>query len=275
LEIESVAGGTRGQRRLSAKSCDELTAAGAVVIALAIDPGAVGRADAESVAAFEDPLPSDPQPGPTSPADAEPLPPQRPVETPAPPPPNVAPKAPEEPEEPADPGAPYVGLAALVEAGVLPSVGAGLALLAGWGFTRWRVELNASYFPQRFAESDADPEEGADIQLAAGSAGVWWVLVPGSTALAAGAAVEGGYFHAEGRSLSSNQSTWIPWLAFRPGVELSFAGGGPLSLLIRAEAAIPLARRSEFGFRRNGEWQPVHRPWPVAPRGALGLRVAF
>ena len=275
LEIESVAGGTRGRRRLSAESCDELTAAGAVVIALAIDPGAVGRADAESVAAFEEPLPSDSQPVPTSPAGAEPLPPQQPVETPAPAPPNVPSQAPEEPaEEPADPGSPYVGLAALVEAGVLPSVGAGLALLAGWEFSQWRAEFNASYFPQRFAESDDDPEQGADIQLAAGSAGWWWTLVPGTTAFAAGMAVEGGYFYAKGRSLNANESTWIPWLALRSGVELSFAGGGPVSLLIRAEAAIPLGR-SEFGFRRNGEWQPVHRPWPVAPRGALGLRVAF
>lgn len=195
LRLVIARAGSRGEKTLRGRECEELARSGALALAIAIEPALSG-----AEASGQGPAP--PESGPTAPAAGVPAPPE-PTPTaastvpepapPVPPGPRIPDPPPSEPAparedappegdiapapaEPAEPLAPprarvAVGhalrLAVGLEAGVLPGVGAGL--LGGYALRLpgVRVELTGSWWPGRRRAYPEPVEVGAAAQIGA------------------------------------------------------------------------------------------------------------
>ncbi|PCC73593.1 hypothetical protein SAMN02745121_07341 [Nannocystis exedens] len=193
LRLVIARDGTRGEKTLRGRHCEELARSGALALAIAIEPGLAG-AGAEAEAGPEPEsgqVPAPPEPG-QVPGPAEP------GQVPAPPEPGSASgqargPIPEPAAEPAGENAPGVGeiepppasagpltpprprvavghalrLAVGLEAGALPGVGAGL--LGGYALRLpgVRLELTANWWPGRRREYAEPAGVGARAQVGA------------------------------------------------------------------------------------------------------------
>ncbi len=182
-----VAGASSGRRRLEGGSCGAVLQASAVVIALALEPGARR------------------EPTPEPPAPPEPAPPRARIERP--------------------PLAPFVlgfaGAAVGALPGLAPELGAGAGLKRG----RWQAQLTLAYAPEQEARV-ASSSEGAGIsRFTATASGCFAVIAtrPVASGLCLGAALERLAAEAKGVARPGQGSTLLlsPLLALKSETRLS------------------------------------------------------
>jgi hypothetical protein len=279
----------RGERTIRGATCSEVSAAGALVIALAIDAKAVAEHGAQdrSTAAFgEDtptsaatPTPTDGTANPnpeavTAPASTAPAPglPRTDAARTAPPPRTAEHREPTE------------GLLEgrfLSDVGSLrgPSVGAGVG--AGFAKGRFATHLSVGYFFPRFAGTTPRADgraRGADVSLAALDLDGCYRVIPGAVELDFCAGLEAGFLLADGVGFDQITSQIAPWLGAIGSVEIAIRAAAPLTLRAGLGALVPFGR-SRIRFREPSEtstsFPVLDRPGPVAGRATIGVGLAF
>lgn len=265
LELDD---GHASTRELRGTSCEELTDAAALVIAMAIDPRLletlqgppevpepeVPGAEPGAPEAPKGPAPSEPGPngsGERGPDEREPaeVAPREPSE--ARPADAGAERAPRDPEAPSTRSTERRSPASLhflgraqagVGGGPLPGAAGVLGLAAGLGGRGWRAELSASYWTPRTRTSAANPDVGVRAQLwTLGVHGCgeprWRTLsFPLCVGVLAGAVHARGVGELEPRSVASR---WVA-VALEPG--LVWWARPRLGVALRAEGHAALAR---------------------------------
>jgi hypothetical protein len=278
LDLATIDGELRGERHLAAPTCQELAAAAALIVALAVDPKAVAArgnateseggattpaAPPESATASNPPPPA---------ANAAPVP-TSPVAT------NRAPRtAP-------GPGIRVMGFteAALAgDVGTLPGPSIGPSLSGGVGLGRFRVRLGASYFVPRFAEAAPVVDKGTrggDVSLfAVNLAGCYAVFTPRALELGVCAMVEGGALFAAGSGFDHSKDATTPWLGAGGSTEMTIPVTHALTVRVAVGAIAPFARSTVRFSENTGDvtqMRDIHRPGSVAGRAALGVGLAF
>jgi hypothetical protein len=267
LRMRTDHGGIPGERRLEGATCEEVTSAGALVVALAIDPEArEGRVPEEPpMAAFDPPEdPGDPAAGPE--------PPRAPLDPP--PAPAAEPSEEGTGDAPASPAF-ALGLGAGFDTSALPQ-GAFGAVATGWYRTdRWRFGADAGYFPPRRGEAEGYPGKGGDIALAALGVVGCWTPIGTLFILGACAHAEAGALLYDGQGIENRRSAAATWLAVGASASLWLRPGGPLGLGLRAGPAFPIGRPRFVFTAEDGEQVEVHRPPPVGVRVLLGADWEF
>ncbi|WP_437577157.1 hypothetical protein [Sorangium sp. So ce887] len=256
----------------SAATCEAITSAATLVIALAIDPMAALAAPAAPPLAEASPPPEPPEaPPPEAP---RPEPPRRAPAEPATPvePPRAAPPPPPDAERAPRPGISVTlrGLAATT--GILPVVGRGVAWSAEWSVApRWTLASGVLWLPEQRAA-----EPALAFGLTAGWLGVCAeALRTGRLSLGACVHLLGGAVHAvihEHPSVLPVDPGARLWVSPSVGTRLAVRVVGPLRLETGIDLYFPLTR---YRFQLQGNQQPVFEQPVVA--GALfgGAGVAF
>lgn len=277
LELEMREGADAGARTIDAATCQEAAQAGALVIALTIDPQLFQRQDSEQRAASEPPT----QPAPGASATPPTTRPARKVATRAA---ASAPSSQASLGEPSD--APRgvderwarwrqlsfgAGVAGLVDGGTLPGLGAGLELGMHGMWRALRTEVSGIWLPSRRGLVVGNEAVGGSFQLLA--------LVLRECALGRGEAwiggacvgLELGRLHAVAFGADDNRSGDSTWLAPAFGVMGGYQAARGLLLRVRLELVVPLDR-SEFIVVNAGS---VHMPDAVVGRAGLGVDADF
>jgi hypothetical protein len=267
LALETTQRSNTWQRSVEAESCQELMEAGALILALAIDPNLV------SAAATEPPKPdATPEvPGSTSALPAKPrTSAERSRSTPSP--------AFVRPSEQSSAG-PRSALAldlsidasALGDVGSLPRPALGLEGAIGVAAGRLRLDATATLLPEARAVVARDPERGGDIGLwafgARGAYEVLWKPLRAEGRLG----FELGRIRGQGFGGTAwNMTRTSGWAAGRAGVGAALDLG---RFRVRAaiEAVVPVIR-PDFVFEGLDR---VHRPAVVAGRVVLGVGAHF
>jgi hypothetical protein len=258
-----------GTRHLAGATCDEVTAAGTLVIALAIDPDATGgnAAGAPATEATSTPESSPPEPPPaasaaTLPVAVEPTPSGERGVVPS--------------EEPRGTRA-YAVAGALLDVGTLPGPALGFRAGAGLSLARVRVELGVGYLLPRFAQAD-DSSGGAHVSLFAGHVRGCYGLVPGRISVEGCLGTEVGALIAGGDGFDRTMTVASPWLAVEASTGIAFAIAEGLSLGASAGALVPFGRstiRSAESRQDARTYTELHQPSPVSFRLGLGLSFLF
>ena len=269
LDLETFAGEQRFARSMQAPSCTELTDAGALVLALALDPtlaerrAALGIADS-SVSAFDPP----PTPRPLPPPEPAPVPAPQP---PAPPPRDSAPDA-ERMKPPSERELRVpVRAGAVLDLGTVDGVALGARASAGLDFGALRVELGGIFLPARRSFASGSPDKGGDIELLA--AGVAGCVVPLRSNLDFRGCLEleVGRLHGEGFGTAADTSGSVTWLGLGAAAGLGFSLYDPLRLVAVA-GALASPQPVEFTLENIGL---VHRVPALVGRLGLGLESQF
>jgi hypothetical protein len=235
------------RRELGGRSCDEVTGAAAVAMAMAIRATAPQPVDSEPAAAS---TPASPEP-PPAPIAASP------ATAPA------AATAPPQNGEKTTRVAGIAGIAALLDTAALPGPTAGVGLSAGLRFASLHAELQGEAFASRTATLDAG-RSGKFGLLAAALLGC--VDPPRrGLALLGCAGIELGRLSGEGSGVSNPELGSVLWFAARLEVGAGVEVSPGLRLLARFGVAVPFERRE---FVLDGE--PVHQPAALSLRAALG-----
>ncbi|WP_437314112.1 hypothetical protein [Sorangium sp. So ce385] len=281
LHIELSRDGWSSARTVRGATCPALADAGALIVAMAIDPDAAARSgtaatDDRSIAGAR---PANPAPEPPAAAarGAEPAPPRGPPTAP----PRSAPptRARARPTEGSVDRAPRfrIGLGGMSDLGTMQRLSGAIEPWAGVVVGPARLEAGASFWPGRRAESAAKPGTGGTIDLVAGSLAACALLPPLERAVRPDfevgvpcAGVELGRMHAEGFGVSDPGEGSGVWVALRSGAAASWVVAPWMRLRLRLEAVVPL-ERPRFVLEGVGE---VHEP-SVAARAALGLELAL
>jgi hypothetical protein len=273
LTLETAQRAQSHRRTLAAPRCEELSDAGALIVALAVDPKlvvpAASTADGTlpeppvNVATFAEPEPSIGEP---------PLTPPPPAAAPAPRPPRPIAKS-------AHPGAApsfelRVFAAALGDVGTLPRAAGGGTLGAGLAQDRFRVEALGALLPRVRRVIAQGPERGGDVMLLAGGLRGCWTPVAGVLEAGACAGLEAGALEAESFNATDDDGQGrSAWFAGRLGLTGRVALSERLALAVDLEALVPVpATRPKFVIEPTGL---VHQPEAVVGRLAVGLELAF
>jgi hypothetical protein len=237
----------RGTREFSGAQCGDLAEAGALLIALSIDPLAVPGAGQ-----------------PTRPDDQTDAPAPAATETPA--------RA-DQPER-AVRGA--LRAAGLLDVGYLPRAGAGAELGASVSLRRSRLELTGLWLPSVRSARAADDRARVRVALWAVRASYCQRVLGQRSALSGCAGLELGRASGDGVDLAAAQNksfAWVAgWLALRASTELRHW----LGLSLEPGVAIPFARSRFVSSDAAGATRAVlHTPSPVAARVALSLEALF
>jgi hypothetical protein len=272
LTLETAQRAQTHRRTLAAPRCEELSDAGALIVALAVDPKLVVPAttpdpdpagqEPHGVIAVSEPEPSaSPPPIPPPPPDIAPTPvAQRPVAE--------APRA-----EAPTPLELRVLIAALGDAGALPRPAGGVALGAGLARDAFRLDAVGTVLPFARQVIAPAPERGGDVMLLAG--GLRGCVSSLATRLEAGvcAGLEAGLLEAEGFNTADDDPGRSAWFAGRLGLTGRVALSQTLALAVDLEALVPVpAARPKFVILPTGL---VHQPSAVVGRLAIGLELAF
>jgi hypothetical protein len=278
LTLETVQGARTWQRSLHAASCDELADAGALIIALVLDPNLEVQAGADSAApagTTPGPAPPDAQPA------ARPVPPARSAtQRPAPPLPPLAAIRKQPLPEPADTSATLGGhaaLSAIADGGSLPGVTLGGELAGGVGIDPVELELSAMILPPVREVVAEDPERGGRFTLVSGGLRGCYVVAWSKLSGRVCGGFEAGRIHGIGfGSLSFTREQSSPWIAGRLGVFARYPLVPPLALRLGLEGVVP-ARRPEFVLNDNVALVQVsvHQPNLAVLRLALGFELLF
>lgn len=245
LSLEVYESGRRSSRWLEAPSCEDLVDAAVLAITLALAPENAGVAPAAGSGA-----PAEPTRDAALTVDAAPAAESLPVEATA---------------------APVRGVAALgvvAERGALPELALGVSVSAGAHWPTWSAELYGMLFGgQRLT---ARPGQSIDFELnVAGLRGChrwpWRTL-----ALDGCAGMEAGRWEAFGGDLADARRSRDLWLAPTGAVAGSLVLTQTLALELRAEGAVPLARKRYIINDDEG----VHTPDAVSWRLTLALAIS-
>lgn len=290
LRLQMRSGISHADRRLDAVRCETLTQAGALVIALAIDPEAVIAQQAPDPTIAPAPTPSPPPP---SPAPPRPAPPDvRPT-----PPPSEAPRPPARRGSPPAHAAARDVSAARRSAGDEargPSLGAaigfagdygslvgfapGVHAAVGVGVDAYRIEAILGLWPSSEATSASSPNRGARLALVAGGARGCRRLLPWRASddlasLRACVGLELGRISGTGFGVSAPSSAGAFWIAPGADVEARLALARPIGLLADVGFVVPLLRRTFV--LEVPDRTALHEPAPVALRLSVGLDARF
>lgn len=271
LEITGVAEGAPFQRDLVDVSCSALTEAAALILALAIDPSAVGAPlPPQPDRSLDPPHPIKPpreEPLPEEPLPKEPL----PAEPPPPlePPPSVA-SARSGPRLPF--GIPWPRLGVFVEGAlagrVRPGIGGSVAV--GWAvFWRYfRVEGHAAY---GFGRGRPAPAGRLDVSLISVSGRACPTIPVSGLEVPLCLGLEGGQIRFDPVEIPGAEPGRGFWGAAVVSGGLAWAPLEALAVRARAEAIVSVFRPA-YETAATGE---IHRPSLLAGRGILGLEVRF
>lgn len=274
LTLDLAAAGGHAQTTAASEKCEVLAELVALKIALTFDPIAVMRNK------------NAPEPPPEAPASPAANPPDDATAPPKEDTPTVEVEASPTPKPPAaktDPAARatrqpaprHLGLGARVSGGAayghLPGASfpldARLALL----LPRWRFEFGATYWFERPARYESDPNAGGDIRLLTGSFDACPTFFVESLELPVCVGVEAGAMHGRGVGLPEPASARRLWIAARvtPGIIWRFHP--VVGLAGSVSGVFPFARP---GFSADDR-EDVHRAAPAAVYGLVGLDLAF
>ena len=280
--------GTRERALRYDRDCGLLTRAAAVVIAITIDPGSIGRLGPEALTLLEPPQP-DEGPPPSVPVEERApteVPTEVPAEAPAEAPAEVPPVSPlSEPTPRAQtppvsatpnvsPWRPRGGLRVLggLGLGELPAVGGGVSGSAALIFRHLRIEVVASLWPaRRLRLVGVDGDVGADFLLWSLGLRLCGLLHPHrriEVPLCAGA--EAGQVHVTGVGLQNSQRARVPWVAgvFAPSVVV--VPRRRMALWLAPELVVP--SRATYSIEDVGL---IFRAQPVAGRLMGGIELRF
>jgi len=244
-ELSFESDGRSQTRSIPGATCSEVANAAAVVVAVGVDPIAVGQSIAPMLQ-----RPTAPEPPVVPPAAPPPLPTTSGPAVGSPPDSPVGASASESHLEapPRDrPGA-GVGLHAFAfggpTVGVFPQVsgwlGGGLALLRG----TLRVELSGQHqFGQRVVHALA-PEAGAVVALTSGRGSGCWSPQLGDFSLSGCGGIELGAAVGRGRGLEQRTDAVALWAAVTPGVRAHWRPKGPLAVGLFMDVPISVRRPS-------------------------------
>ncbi|WP_437721377.1 hypothetical protein [Sorangium sp. So ce861] len=277
LHIELSRDGWSSARTVRGATCGALADAGALIVAMAIDPEAAARSGAaatgdRSIAGARPARPA-PEPPAAAARAAEPAPPRVP--------PSAAPltRARARPTDGSVERAPLlrIGLGGMTDLGTMQRLTGAIEPWAGVVVGPVRLEAAASFWPGRRAESAAKARAGGTVDLVAGSLTACALLPPLERAVRPHfevgvpcAGFELGRMHAEGYGVSDPGEGSGLWAALRSGAAASWVVAPWVRLRLRLEAVVPL-ERPRFVLEGVGE---VHEP-SVAARAALGLELAL
>jgi hypothetical protein len=259
LSLETAQSAQRFERSVRAESCEEVTEAGALIIALAIAPN-LSSGGSQFVELARQPESS---------------------ESPSPKPPATVAPTPEEPARSTEgaradaesrakrAAALRVVAAALCDVGTLPRPALGAELGAALSLRPLYVEVVGTVLPDA-RETIAD-DRGGDISLLGGGVRVCYAAQGGRLSGRACAGAEFGRLQGTGVGASWSVSQDVFWSAGRVGVAGSYAFSSALALRAGIEALVPVSR-PEFILENVG---PVHQPAAVAGRLAVGLELSF
>jgi hypothetical protein len=255
--VSVVTAEPEGTRRVVGATCEEVAAAAALIVAMAIDPelGAGPEPEPDRSAHPERSA---------SPGDAR----SRREPEPEPEPVAVAAAAVSVPIEWS------VGAGGGVEVGALPGVGGGVGATVAVSRGRWRAEVGGAYYFAR-TESLADfPELQGELSLWYGVARVCRRVV----GFDACSGAELGQVRGQAMGFTGAEADAELWLAPVVGIGREVALGGGLALRAGAELAIPLSRPRSLIDPDGAGPLPVeqlHQPAPVNPRVHLGVAWVF
>jgi hypothetical protein len=255
LAMKDTSGNPVGRRqvRVEGPSCSAVADATALVLAMIIAARPRGPA----------PVPRPDAPSPSSgPVDSE---------LPAPPPP--PPQRPEAPPLPPPPRRLVLGAAALVSRGVLPSMGAGIALRATYApVPLFLLGIEASF---EAGGSVQDATSEVRFMFAGGSALAGIQVVRGARVeLILTLNARAGAIRTSGTGFRSMQDGMRAIALVGPGVLLraKLASSLFVEALPQVEAVLV---RDRFHIRDGESVYPIHRPAPVAGRFSLGIAYEF
>ena len=281
-----VADAQSGSRELTAESCRELAAAGAVIIALLVNPEALQEhaprePDASPSHQNAQVSASEPAPGQARvPQRVDPAPVQ--AEGPfttaapfAPPEANVSPAPIQFESETVGLPTLLLGAAAVADLGTLPSVAPGVQVLLGAQWSRIRVEMSGLLLPPRFASAEDNPNKGGSISLWAAALRGCFALFEDEVSFGPCAGVEIGILRGHGRGLRDIDDEHVPWVAAIAGLDLGVPLRGQFSIRLQGLVAVPVARSRFYYLREDGGIEPLHRPAAVAGRLGVALELAF
>ncbi len=204
--------GRTGERTLSAASCAEVSRAAALLVALAIEPGA----------AEEDPVPL-PPPAPP------PVPPAQPPPTPRPPPRVLAPPREVAKQRPQL----VISLGPATEVGLLPALGAGAEATLGVELDRLSLEAYGADYLHRDQDAELGRAGGTFALLSLGARACFGLL-PGRVSIAGCAAFSENRVRARGYGVSQPGSATTHIGAASLGVRVQLALGSHASLRLDA-----------------------------------------
>jgi hypothetical protein len=268
LELETTQLGQTHRRTLAAPTCEELSDAGALIVALAVDPKLVVPASSNHDAQFE---PSPSQSSGSAKETSVTAPPGAPPPDPAPPP-TPPPPTPERPRSAATPLELRASVGGFGDVGTLSRPAAGVNLSVGLARETLRLELLGAFLPPVRRVIAEAPERGGDMMLVAG--GLRGCVTPLEAAFETSGCVglEAGALLAESfNATARNSSGRSGWFAGRAGVTSRLALTPVLALALDLEALIP-ATRPKFLIEHTGV---VHQPGVVAVRLAVGIELTF
>lgn len=256
LEIGSASGQRR--RELTAASCDELAQVTALLVAVAIDPSAAGRAMTASDA--DAPPPAEPTPAPT-------------LQPPTSPPPTSSTPATPPPSAPAsDSGlAGAVRVAAGLDLGVVPSPAGALAGAVALRGRGWRVDLGALH---RFARPV--PEIGigavtARVWATAATIDAAWVPAIPRVEFPLGVGVEAGAIAGRSEGLAAPRRGRGGWAAVRGSAGLVILPWERVGITVDARIFVPVTR-TRFAIADVGV---VHGVGGVGGQFMVGLEARW
>lgn len=277
LQLDLVRGDNKSQRELESKSCTTLAETAALLTALAVDPDAVGRAQAAASSTPTSSAPSSSASAPAPPVSApmipEPTvtPPARPF-VPPPVPPPATPKS----------GVPVLGFTAgagpVFGVGDLPGPHPGFSGWIGLRIDAWTVEGGVHLGVGSTGELEARPESGADFTMIVGLLRTCRALVPFFAApwprpqlhldLGACVGVEVGSLSGQGFGVANPERGEAIWVAPRLDLRTGLGLVGPLSLALDVGLSFPVDPR-RFVIEAGDGTVVVHEPAPAA--GRLGI----
>lgn len=267
LRLHLLQAGVGGTRALEAETCALLARATALLLALAIDPVALARAEAMPTdEAVEPPEPSPPSDPPaTREAHPEPAP-NRPSSSEPP----LRPPTRAKPERSRVRG--FVAPGGFVAAGMLPGVGGGVQLSTGVLAPRSRFAVSGRFFPERKQALPIDPSAGVAVRA-------WTVAAQGcfrstpakALELPVCAQIEAGQLSGRGFGVRQSRTESAAWVAAGLGPGLAWVPVHWLSIEIDL-AAIFRITRPVFALANVGD---VHRPALVGLRATLGVAFRF
>ena len=260
------------ERDFTARSCAELAAVVAVVLAVSVDPEEASASVAMTSRSIAPPLPSAPAPAPPSPARALPA-----LAEGALPRPTLSGAAPlPEPSPEHLPAAtslhvpPFaIAVDARASLGVLASPALGIDVGLAWTPSHARLELEGLWFPS--AEVTGAGAAGA-FALGAGELAGCWMPLDGAIALGPCLAVEAGALraHATGAGITSTPAT-SAWVAGEAGALIVWRPLPHFGLSAGLDLEVPFVREN-FTVSSRGT---VHHASPVGAEGTLGAEAHF
>lgn len=289
LELDLTRGDNRSHRELESKSCTTLAETAALLTALAVDPDAVGRAQA--AASSEGPK-TQPEPSASAMPSASASPGPAPL-IPEPSASVVAPPAPPSsnpPNRSAPPTSSAPDLGFTVNAGPafgvadLPDPHAGFSGWLGLRVDAWTVEGGVHLGIGSTGVVQGRPASGADFTLIVGALRTCRALLPffsrpwprpqlradGSAC----AGLELGSLAGQGFGIANPERGEALWVAPRLDLRGGLGIVGPLSLALDVGVAFPVDRR-RFVIEAGDGTLVVHEPGPAAGRLAVTADLEF